>query len=115
MNHDHDFDADCDQEDDDFQRAGCSYTFVHNCSILIEEIPPARTDCTVVIEIHLTRLKKFVKINPRTKTIKYVCLCYLPDLSVMFFSSSPFLYENKLVEMKTNYVPLINKDQHLGS
>ena len=37
---------------------GFSYIFVHNRSVLIEEIPPARADCTVVIEIYLTSLKK---------------------------------------------------------
>ena len=35
-----------------------SYIFVQNRSIFIEEIPPACANCTVVVEIHLARLKE---------------------------------------------------------
>ena len=38
-----------------------SYIFVQNRSIFIEEIPPACANCTVVVEIHLARLKEKIK------------------------------------------------------
>ena len=38
-----------------------SYIFVQNRSIFIEEIPPASANCTVVVEIHLARLKEKIK------------------------------------------------------
>ena len=82
-----------------------SYIFVHNRSILIEELPPARADCTVVLEIHLTRLKK--KETVHSCVVWQICLkCTL--------IISPFLYEKRLAEMKEK-PPLINKDRRLGS
>ena len=50
---------------------------MHDRSIFIEEIPPACADCTVVVEIHLTRLKICLMSKPTQKM--------QPDLSEICF------------------------------